>query len=363
MYRRRDHEYLPFMYAAGWEIRGQVMLKVVSTDSLPTILLISTGGTISMTPQASGGVTPTLTGEDLIKSVPSIAQYCTLKVITYGSKPGASLDWSDLLHITELINHEFGVSEVAGAVVVQGTDTIEETAYILDLLVDSDKPIVVTGAMRSAAMLSADGPANILAAIIAASSKKMCGKGAVVVLNDEIHAARFVRKSHTALPSAFTSPGYGIIGSLIEGEVHCPYSNLMPTLSLPVPKSTNIPPVALVKASFADDALLLGILPQLGYQGCVIEAMGAGHLPAHYVSAIRELLPHIPVVLSTRVPCGPIFQRTYDFPGSEMDTLRSGVISGGSLGSLRARILLSLLLANDIAKESLPMEFQSRAMM
>lgn len=332
-------------------------------SNLPTILLISTGGTISMTPQVSGGVTPTLTGEDLIRSVPSISQYCTLKVVTCSRKPGASLDWSDLLRITELIHQEFQSSSIAGAVVVQGTDTIEETAYVLDLLVDSDKPVVVTGAMRSAAMLSADGPANILAAIIAASSAKMCGKGALVVLNDEIHAARFVRKSHTALPSAFTSPGYGIIGSLVEGDVHCHYSNLTPTFSLPMPECVNIPPVALVKASFADDALLLGILPQLGYQGCVIEAMGAGHLPAHYVQAIRDLLPHMPVVLSTRVPSGPIFQRTYDFPGSEMDMLRLGVISGGELGSLRARILLSLLLANGVTKESLQMEFGSRAMM
>ena len=171
------------------------------------VLIISTGGTITMTPGQRAGVVPTLTGEDLVRAVPALAQIAALDVFSFSTKPGASLTLEDLIGIAELIDSR-PVEAVAGAVVVQGTDTIEETSFALDLLVHSRQPVVVTGAMRSANAPGADGPANLLAAVTVASDPAAQNLGAVVVLNDEVHAARYVQKTHTAMPSAFSSPGF-----------------------------------------------------------------------------------------------------------------------------------------------------------
>ena len=308
------------------------------------VLLVSTGGTITMTPGASGGVTPTLTGEDLVRAVPALQDYATVDVHSYSTKPGASLTIGDLLAIAALLDKAFEDPSIKGAVVVQGTDTIEETAYLLDLAVRSSKPVVVTGAMRSATMPGADGAANLLGAVITAVSPQCSGRGAMVVLDDEIHRARFVQKTDTAGTGAFKSPGIGPMGRVIENQVvlYGAYERTVP-LSLPLVVEENA--VALVKVGLGDDGRLLRAVPELGYKGVVIEAMGAGHLPSHFPEIIGELLRVMPVVLATRVPAGPIFRKTYSFPGSEMDVLGRGALPAGTLGSLRARLLLSLLLS------------------
>lgn len=328
---------------------------------LPRILLISTGGTIAMVPSASGGVTPALTGEDLVKTVPALSQYCTLEPFSYTNKPGASLSWLDMLEISKLLNERLSQEDFVGAIVVQGTDTIEETAFVYDLLVSSDKPVVVTGAMRSATMTSADGPGNLLDAAIVASSKTMSAQGTLVVLNGEIHAARHVQKSHTAQVQAFTSPGLGPLGIVAEGLV-LPYFRLQRTQRLAIPAQNRIPEILVLKAALADKPTLLLKAIEIGFGGIVIEAMGAGHLPAHYAQAISDVSTQIPVVLSTRVPSGPVFTHTYGFTGSEMDSLERGAIYSGILGSLRARILLSLLLAQCNDLPTIKTAFTSRAL-
>lgn len=337
-------------------------MRDYSTSTLPRILLITTGGTIAMTPDASGGVTPTLTGEDLIRSVPPLAQHCQLEVVSYVSKPGASLNWKDLIGLAALLNDRLDNTDIAGAVVVQGTDTIEETSYVFDLLVGSDKPVIVTGAMRSAMMISADGPANLLGAVIAAGSEELRGMGTLVVLNNEIHAARRVQKSHTGHVHTFVSPGFGPVGCIMEEQVHR-FAVIERTPALSLPSDEDIAAVALVKAALADDERLLKKILRLGYRGVVIEAMGAGHLPEHYAEHISELAKRVPVVLSTRVPAGPVFSRSYNFVGSEMDSLRRGAISGGMLGSLRARILLCLLLSLDYSQEQIKDAFKVRGLL
>jgi L-asparaginase len=328
---------------------------------LPRILLITTGGTIAMTPDATGGVTPTLTGEDLVRSVPPIADHCRLEVLSFISKPGASLNWNDLLGLAKVINDKLDNGDFDGVVVVQGTDTIEETSYLFDLLIYSDKPVIITGAMRSAMMISADGPANLLGAVIAAGSEKMRGMGTLVVLNNEIHAARYVQKSHTGHVHTFVSPGFGPLACIMEDRIY-QYASISRTPSLPLPELDDMAGVALIKASLADDERILKKILRLGYQGIVIEAMGAGHLPSHYAEHISELSKRVPVILSTRVPSGPIFSHSYSFVGSEMDSLQRGAISAGVLGSLRARILLSLLLSLDYSQEQIKEAFKNRAL-
>jgi L-asparaginase len=308
----------------------------------PNVLLVSLGGTITMTPGAGEGITPSLTASDLVAVVPELAEIATLETLSPLRLPGASLTLAQLGEVAALLNKKLD-GAIDGAVVIQGTDTIEETAFVLDLLIASNKPVIVTGAMRGAKAPGADGPANLLASVITASTHAARGLGTLVVLNDEIHAARFVQKSHTALLSAFSSPSAGPLGLVIEGEAcfHTKHARMKPIRNA---RPDSDQPVALVTTALGDDGRILSTLSELGYRGVVIEAMGAGHVPSVMVQKIVALLEHMPVILSVRVPAGPVFSRTYGFPGSETDILGRGVLSAGWLGGLKARLLLSLLL-------------------
>lgn len=310
---------------------------------LPKVVLISLGGTITMTRSSEGdGIVPSLTADDLVRAAPGIEQVATLETLSPMRLPGASLTLDQLQEVAALIDDRLA-NGADGAVVIQGTDTIEETAFVLDLLVKSDKPVVVTGAMRGAEAAGADGPANVLAATTVAASDASRGLGCLVVLNDEIHAARLVQKSHTALPSAFTSPLAGPIGHVIEGAAIFHF-RLARTKTIDIARPDADASVALIKIGLGDDGRILKALPELQYRGVVIEGMGAGHVPAVIAPLIGELVAVMPVVLSVRVETGPAFTRTYGFPGSEIDLLGRGVLSAGSLSGLKARLLLALLL-------------------
>lgn len=322
------------------------------------VLLISTGGTITMTGDAGSGIAPTLTGDDLVRAVPELARTAHIEVVSYSTKPGASLTLDDLVRIAELLDSRLPEG-YAGAVVVQGTDTIEETAFVLDTLVSSDRPVVVTGAMRGATAPGADGPANLLAAVTVAGSAVASGLGTVVVLNDEVHAARHVQKSHTSAPSAFTSPGFGPIGRVIEGCLHL-YARPPRLAALARPAGGDAS-VALIKIPLGDDGRLLGVLATLGYRGAVIESMGAGHLPATLADKVSSLAAAMPVVLATRVAAGPVFQKTYGFPGSETDLIRRGAIPGGYLAGGKACLLLRLLLSSGLSDAALKATYIERS--
>ena len=328
--------------------------------SKPRVLLVSLGGTITMTPGGSGGIAPTLTGADLVAAVPALKDIAEIEAVSPFRLPGASLTLTHLRDVALLLGERLAADDLAGAIVVQGTDTIEETAFVLDLLVGGDKPVVVTGAMRGAGAPGADGPANLLAATVVASSPEARGLGTVVVLNDTIHAACRVQKASTHLPSAFESPAGGPVGYVVEDRVRL----LSPPVRVePVPIDSvqrNVP-VALYTASLGDDGRILPQLPDLGYGGLVVEAMGAGHVPDVLVAPLSELAARFPVVLATRVASGPVFTRTYDFPGSEMDLLRRGLIHGGEIGGLKARLLLSMLLGAGISMKDVPAAFSRHA--
>jgi L-asparaginase len=189
----------------------------------PRLLVLSLGGTITMVPSDSGGIAPKLGAAELVASVPSLADVAEIEAHSPFRLPSPSLTSDNLVEVARTIEDGFA-SGFDGAVVIQGTDTIEESAFILDLLVGSEKPVVVTGAMRGADAPGADGPANLLAAARVAAAPEARGLGTLAVLNYDIHAARFVQKSHTTLPSAFSSPLVGPIwcGHRGAASVLCP---------------------------------------------------------------------------------------------------------------------------------------------
>lgn len=295
-----------------------------------------------MVPQDNGGIAPGLRAEQLLESVPRLGDVARLEVISKQGLPSASLSLSALAALAFEIDalYQQGVD---GVVVVQGTDTIEESAFLLDLLVQGDRPLVVTGAMRGPAMPGADGPANLYAAVLVAASPGAAQMGALVVLNDEIHAARFVHKSHTHLPSAFTSPGAGPVGFIVEKRARF---HFRPPASIKykVPSTFDCAPVALVKVALGDNGWMLDQLLQLDYEGVVVEGVGAGHVPADIVPSLERLAGVKPVVLSSRIYGGGSLTDTYGYAGSEIDLLQKGLISGGFLSGVKARLLLSVLL-------------------
>ncbi|GLH96684.1 L-asparaginase [Phytohabitans aurantiacus] len=306
------------------------------------MLVVSLGGTITMTPIATGGVAPALSVDQLIAGVPGLAELdADLEAVDFRQLPGASVSFDDVAGLADLVRRNLAAG-VDGVVVIQGTDTIEETSYLLDLYHSGPEPIVVTGAMRNAAMAGADGPANLLGAVQVAASPAARDLGCVVVFADEIHAARRVRKTHSTAGSTFRSPNGGPLGYVVEGQPRMLIERLSRTPAFRPGGSR--PTVAVVTVTLDDDG---AVLDGLGSRvdGVILAAFGAGHVPQAMVPALQYLVEAVPVVLASRTGAGPVLTGTYGFPGSERDLVARGLIPAGFLDPFKARVLLRVLLA------------------
>ena len=324
---------------------------------LPRVRVFSMGGTISSVDSGGKGVEPTLTGEALVSDVPKIAGFAEVTAVSFRQAASGELKVGDLVELAAEIEGQID-GGAAGAVVTQGTDTIEETSFVLDLLVDRDAPVVVTGAMRNPTLPGADGPANLLAAIQVAASDAARGLGTLVVLNDEIHAARFVRKTHTSSPATFRSYPAGPLGWISEDV---PRVVLRPTGThkVSLPEDAPDSPVALYHVALGDDGRLLSEIEQKGYAGLVVEAMGGGHVPSVMADTLEDLASRMPVVLASRTGGGEVLRSTYGFVGSEMDLLERGLIYAGPLDGRKARLLTTLLLMSGATKEQVKDAFDA----
>jgi L-asparaginase len=307
-----------------------------------SVALFTLGGTISMAGPAAGR----LTGAELTAAVPGLAELGQpVEVQDIEAVPSANLTLAKVLDVVDAASKAIS-NGATGIVVVQGSDTLEETAFVVDQVWPHSHPFVLTGAMRNPTLAGPDGPANLLAAARVACSPAARDLGALVVFNDQIHAARWVRKTHSTSTATFASPNTGPIGQLVEDQVRI--------LTRPArqdgvqgraePADLDANKVALYTVTLDDDGQLLDGLADK-YQGLVVAAYGVGHVPSALAPVLGELAQRIPVVLTSRTGGGSVLRNTYSSVGSESDLLKRGLVDGGFLDPYKARVLLRLLLA------------------
>jgi L-asparaginase len=320
------------------------------------IVVIGAGGTLAMT-RRENGLAPSRSASDLVDGIGAHVAGIELVPVDAFSCPSANLGFADVAHLARLAE-QAAADGAAGVVVTQGTDTIEETAFALELICRADIPIVITGGMRGAAEPGADGPANLIGAIVAARAAPV-GTGVLVVMNNEVHAARYVTKTHTTSLNAFCSGDAGALGRIEEGVLRLAPVTL-PKLATGLDRNAaQWPRVVLLRLGMGDDGSLISAVAAGEFEGCIIEAMGAGHVPAALVAPLEALAARIPVVLTSRAGRGRVCRETYAYPGSEIDLLARNLIWGGGLTGLKARVLLTVCLA--IASDDPAEKFQDIA--
>jgi len=316
-----------------------------------TVTLFTLGGTIAMSGHNGGGVVARLSGAELTAAVPGLDELGeALDVRDVQAVPSASLSFANVLDVVAAASR--AVDEGAtGVVVTQGTDSLEETAYLADLVWPHPAPLVFTGAMRNPTLAGPDGPAHLLAAARTAASPAARDLGVLVAFNDEVHAARWVRKTHSTSTATFASPNTGPVGHVVEGVVRVLTTPPRRT-PLAAPATLDGTRVALHTVTLDDDGAQLAGLAD-SHQGLVVAAFGVGHVPASMAPVLGELAGRIPVVLSSRTGAGSVLRDTYGAVGSERDLLARGLIGSGLLDPNKARVLLRLLLANAIGRDEI----------
>ncbi len=313
------------------------------------ILVITTGGTIAMKrDEAAGGAVPTLVGEDLLSAMPH--DLAELEFEEHCHLPSAHFTLDTMWTLRERVAAAVARSDMDSVVITHGTDVLEETAYLLDLTVPGDKPIVLTGAMRTASDLGYEGYANLAAAVRVAAADEARGLGALAVLNDEIHAARFVTKTHTLSPATFKSLDFGPLGR-IDGDRVIIAQRVQRSL---VPCQTWQPKVTLIKLAVGMDEDLLRHALAQGAKGIVLETLGGGRVPPWWLPAIRAAVESgVAVVIASRCPTGRIWDG-YGYAGAYKDLKSMGALFADGLNGPKARIRLMCVLGAAPSPETVP---------
>lgn len=316
----------------------------MNTNLNKKIAVIFTGGTISMTVNKEiNAATPSLSSSDIMSLITHIKEFANVSLIDFSAIPGPHMSPEKMMQLKNVIQQQCDLEDISGVVITHGTDNLEETSFLLDLTLNTKKPVVVTGSMRNASELGYDGPSNLASAILTALNDKSQNRGVLVVLNDEINAACEVTKTHTMSLDTFKSIEFGPLG-IVDSNNVLYYRNQTTTKKL-IQTEIIEENVALVKAASGMDSLILNFLISQNVKGIVVEGMGRGNVPPKMVEGINNAIrSNIPVVLVSRNPLGRIMP-SYGYAGGGLDLKNSGVIFAKNLNGQKARIALMLALS------------------
>lgn len=318
------------------------------------LLVIHTGGTISMSQDQSNKVVtndinPISMHQDVIN------QYAQIDELNPFNVPSPHMTIQHVKQLKDIILEAVTNKYYDGFVITHGTDTLEETAFLLDLILGIEQPVVITGAMRSSNEIGSDGLYNYISAIRVASDEKARHKGVMVVFNDEIHTARNVTKTHTSNTNTFQSPNHGPLGVLTKDRVqfhHMPYrqqalENVNDKLNVP-----------LVKAYMGMPGDIFSFYSREGIDGMVIEALGQGNIPPSALEGIQQLVSlNIPIVLVSRSFNG-IVSPTYAYDGGGYQLAQQGFIFSNGLNGPKARLKLLVAVSNNLDKAEIKSYFE-----
>ena len=333
-----------------------LFLPSIGWAELPVIKMIATGGTIAMKvdPQTNAPV-PAITGEDLLSTVPEIRKLARVEVDNLFNIPSDHMTPDHWLVIHKAVQKAVDRKEVAGVIISHGTDTLEETAYFLDLTINSTKPIVLIGAQRNASEKDFDGPRNLYNAVRVVAAPEAKGKGVMIVMNHQINAAREATKSHTSDVESFKSGDYGFLGRVNADRVLF-YRQSLRRQHIRLRDQT-LSKVNIISMYAGADGSLVDAAVRAETKGIVIQAFGMGNVNPPVFDAIKKALRHnIPVVISTRVPHGDVAP-IYGFEGGGKTLLDAGAIFAGDLSPQKSRILLMLVLQAGVSPQGIQAYF------
>jgi L-asparaginase len=309
--------------------------------------VLSTGGTIAM---SGVRARPALDADTLVAAVPALAQVANLRARSVSALPGAHLGAADALAVARAALSETAIGR--GVVITHGTDTLEETAVLCDVLHGGAEPIVLTGAIRPASAPGADGPANLHDAVAAAGAPSASALGVLVAFAGELHAARAVRKVSSVSPAAFGSPATGPVGGVAEGRVRIVARPVRRAQPLPLPDALDAR-VPIVPTWLGDDGAGLRAAVRDGADALVFVALGAGHVAPAVLAALRDGAAAVPVALTVRPERGVLLHATYGFEGAEADLRDSGAMPAAGLSPQAARMVLLAGVAGGVDRVAL----------
>ncbi|HFQ1539351.1 TPA: asparaginase [Staphylococcus aureus] len=318
------------------------------------LLVIHTGGTISMSQDQSNKVVtndinPISMHQDVIN------QYAQIDELNPFNVPSPHMTIQHVKQLKDIILEAVSNKYYDGFVITHGTDTLEETAFLLDLILGIEQPVVITGAMRSSNEIGSDGLYNYISAIRVASDEKARHKGVMVVFNDEIHTARNVTKTHTSNTNTFQSPNHGPLGVLTKDRVQFHYMPYRQQALENVNDKLNVP---LVKAYMGMPGDIFSFYSREGIDGMVIEALGQGNIPPSALDGIQQLVSlNIPIVLVSRSFNG-IVSPTYAYDGGGYQLAQQGFIFSNGLNGPKARLKLLVALSNNLDKAEIKSYFE-----
>ena len=317
----------------------------------PTVHFIATGGTIAMKiDPVKNAPVPAISGDDLLATVPDIGKYATISVNNLSNVPSDYMDPIRWTQLSKVVQASLDNRDVTGVIVSHGTDTLEETAFWLDLTVKSFKPVVLIGAQRNASQSDFDGPRNLLNAARIAVDEKSKGMGVMLAMNNQINSARYVRKTHTGNVETFNSGDFGFLGEVYPDRVV--FANAPVRRQHIEIRAEKMPEVEIIAMYGGADGASLRNAVDRGVKGIVVQALGMGNMNVPMFEAVKYAISKgVPVVISTRVDNGRVLPN-YGFAGGGKTTFDAGAVMADDLKPAKARILLILLIQSGVKDQS-----------